>query len=139
MRASGPTISAESARKTTKEPLNGKSLNTLNNFFKSRMKLIEMNIDKIAALCRKYKVARLWVFGSILTPRFNDQSDVDFIVDFDERHIDLLDYADNFFNFIHEMEAVVGRKVDMVVNKSIRNHFFRQEVDETRKLLWSVQ
>lgn len=103
------------------------------------MKLIEMNIDKIAALCRKYKVARLWVFGSILTPRFNDQSDVDFIVDFDERHIDLLDYADNFFNFIHEMEAVVGRKVDMVVNKSIRNHFFRQEVDETRKLLWSVQ
>ena len=100
------------------------------------MKLIEMNIDKIAALCRKYKVARLWVFGSILTPRFNDQSDVDFIVDFDERHIDLLDYADNFFNFIHEMEAVVGRKVDMVVNKSIRNHFFRQEVDETKHLIY---
>ncbi len=32
------------------------------------MKLIEMNIDKIIALCRKYKVVKLWVFGSILTP-----------------------------------------------------------------------
>lgn len=103
------------------------------------MKLIEMNIDKIIALCKKYKVAKLWVFGSILTPRFNDDSDVDFLVDFDEGNIDLLDYADNFFNFIHEIEAVVGRKVDMVVNKSIKNRFFRAEVDETRKLLWSVQ
>lgn len=103
------------------------------------MKLIEMNIDKIIALCKKYKVAKLWVFGSILTPRFNDDSDVDFLVDFDEKRIDLLDYADNFFNFIHEIEAVVGRKVDMVVNKSIKNRFFRAEVDETRHLLWSAQ
>ena len=61
------------------------------------MKLIEKNIDKIIALCRKYKVAKLWVFGSILTPRFDDESDVDLLVDFDEQHIDLLDYADNFF------------------------------------------
>ena len=103
------------------------------------MKIIEMNIDKIIALCKKYKVAKLWVFGSILTPRFNDESDVDFLVDFDEQKIDLLDYADNFFNFIHEIEAIVGRKVDMVVNKSIRNRFFRAEVDETRKLVWSAQ
>lgn len=103
------------------------------------MKLIEMNMEKIAALCRKYRVAKLWVFGSILTHRFNDESDIDFLVDFDEKHIDLLDYADNFFDFIHEIEAVVGRKVDVVVNKSIKNRFFRAEVDETRKLLWSVQ
>ena len=103
------------------------------------MKLIEMNLEKIIALCKKYKVAKLWVFGSILTPRFNDNSDVDFLVDFDEKQIELLDYADNFFNFIHEIEGVVGRKVDMVVNKSIKNSFFRAEVDETRKLLWSVQ
>ena len=103
------------------------------------MKLIEMNIDKIIALCKKYKVAKLWVFGSILTPRFNDESDVDFLVDFDERNIELLDFADNFFDFIHEIEAVIGRKVDMVVNKSIKNRFFRAEVDENRKLLWSAQ
>ncbi len=103
------------------------------------MKLIEMNIDKIIALCKKYKVAKLWVFGSILTPRFNDRSDVDFLVDFDEERIELLDYADNFFDFIHAIEEVIGRKVDMIVNKSIRNRFFRQEVDQTRKLIWSLK
>ncbi len=83
-----------------------------------------MNLDKIIALCKKYKVAKLWVFGSILTPRFNDNSDIDFLVDFDENNIELLDYADNYFNFIHEIESLMGRKVDMVVNKSIKNRFF---------------
>lgn len=102
------------------------------------MKLIEMNLDKIIALCKKYKVAKLWVFGSILTPRFNDNSDIDFLVDFDENNIELLDYADNYFNFIHEIVSVMGRKVDMVVNKSIKNRFFRTEVDETRRLIWNV-
>lgn len=102
------------------------------------MKLIEMNLDKIIALCKKYKVAKLWFFGSILTPRFNDNSDIDFLVDFDENNIELLDYADNYFNFIHEIESVMGRKVDMVVNKSIKNRFFRTEVDETRRLIWNV-
>lgn len=102
------------------------------------MEFIEMNLDRIIALCKKYNVAKLWVFGSILTSRFNDQSDVDFLVDFDENKIDLFDYADNFFNFIHEIETVVGRKVDMIVNKSIKNRFFRAEVDETRHLLWTA-
>lgn len=48
------------------------------------MKLIELNLDKIIALCKKYKVAKLWVFGSILTDRFNDQSDIDFSFRFED-------------------------------------------------------
>ncbi len=103
------------------------------------MKLIELNIDKIIALCKKYKVKNLWVFGSILTPRFNDKSDVDLLVDFDDSNLALLDYADNFFDFIHALENVVGRKIDLTVNKSIKNRFFREEVDETRRLIWSAQ
>ena len=42
------------------------------------MKLIELNLEKICELCRKYKVKTLSVFGSILTDRFNDESDIDF-------------------------------------------------------------
>ena len=93
-------------------------------------------MDKIVALCKKYKVAKLWVFGSILTTRFNDRSDVDFIVEFDSDRLDILDYADNFFDFIHSIEDVVKRKIDMVVDSSIRNPYFRKEVNDTRRLIW---
>lgn len=102
------------------------------------MKLIELNMDKIIALCKKYKVAKLWVFGSILTSRFNDKSDVDFSVDFDAETINRegLDWADIFFDFMHELEALLGRRVDMVFDNNIRNKYFRKELDATKKLIY---
>lgn len=102
------------------------------------MKLIELNMDKIVALCKKYKVAKLWVFGSILTPRFNDQSDVDFSVDFDSDTIyhEGLDWADTFFDFMHGMEQIVGRRIDLVCDDAVKNPYFRKELDATKKLIY---
>ena len=100
------------------------------------MKLIEMNIDKIAALCRKYKVAKLWVFGSILTPRFTDESDVDFSVEFNYGMID--DIFVVFFDFIYELENLLNRKIDLTDYNSITNKYFKEEVDEKKQLLWSA-
>ncbi|MBD5232596.1 MAG: nucleotidyltransferase [Bacteroidales bacterium] len=102
------------------------------------MKLIEMNMDKIIALCKKYKVAKLWVFGSILTPRFNDESDVDFSVDFDADTINRegLDWADIFFDFMHELETLMQRRIDLVDETAIRNPYFRKELDNTKQLIY---
>ena len=98
------------------------------------MKLIEMNIDKIVALCKKYKVAKLWVFGSILTPRFNDDSDVDFSVVF---HYDQIqDLFVTFFDFIEELQLLLGRKVDMVDETAVKNSYFRRELDNTKQLIY---
>ena len=102
------------------------------------MKIIEMNIDKIIALCKKYKVAKLWVFGSILTPRFNDESDVDFSVDFDSDSIkrEGLDWADVFFDFMHELEDLFGRRIDLVCDDAVKNRIFRKELDSTKQLIY---
>ena len=102
------------------------------------MKLIELNIDKIISLCHKYRVAKLWVFGSILTPRFNDNSDVDFSVDFDSEAIrrEGIDWADTFFDFMHELEDVIGRKVDLVCDDSVSNPYFRKQLNSTKKLIY---
>lgn len=100
------------------------------------MKLIERNIDKIAALCRKYKVAKLWVFGSILTPRFSERSDIDFSVLFDASRIKEAEWADIFFDFIEDLEHLLGRKVDMVCDDVVSNSYFRKELDNTKRLIY---
>ncbi|MDE5785508.1 MAG: nucleotidyltransferase domain-containing protein, partial [Duncaniella sp.] len=91
------------------------------------------------ALCKKYKVSKLWAFGSILTSRFNDESDIDLLVVFDKTRIALLDMADTFFDFIDELEALFGRKVDLTDYSAISNKYFKEEVDENKLLLWSAQ
>lgn len=98
------------------------------------MKIIEMNLDKIIALCKKYKVEKLWVFGSILTSRFNDKSDVDFSVIF---HYDQIqDLFVTFFDFIEELQQLLGRKVDLVDETAVKNSYFRRELDRTKYLIY---
>lgn len=95
-----------------------------------------MNIDKIIELCKKFHVRKLWVFGSILTNRFNDKSDVDLCVDFDWDNISLMDAADNFFDFQYALEDLFDRKVDLTDDSAVRNRYFREELNEKRRLIY---
>ena len=94
------------------------------------MQLIEINIRKIIDICKRFHVRKLWVFGSILTNRFNDKSDVDLCVDFDKSRIDIFDYADNFFDFQYALEEIFGRKVDITEDGAVKNPYFRQELNK---------
>ena len=84
------------------------------------MKLIENNIQKIIDLCKTHKVHKLFVFGSILTNRFNDNSDIDLVVDFNKAEVS--DYFDNYFDFKYALENLFGREVDYWKNKRLRIH-----------------
>ncbi len=74
------------------------------------MNLISQNIEFINALCKSHKVKSLYAFGSILTDKFNDQSDIDLIVDF--RDVQLLDYADNYFDLKFSFEDTLKKSLD---------------------------
>jgi predicted nucleotidyltransferase len=98
------------------------------------MNLLENNIDKIKALCAKHKVKRLFAFGSILTNRFKNESDIDFVVDF--AGVELYDYADNYFDFKFSLENLFKRNVDLLEDKAINNPYLRQSIDSTKKLIY---
>ena len=98
------------------------------------MDLIERNINKLTILCKQHKVKELYIFGSILTQRFNDSSDIDFLVQFDK--IDILDYFDNYMDFKEKLETLFGREIDLLENQAIRNPIFRKVLDRDKKLVY---
>lgn len=103
------------------------------------MKLIELNLQQIFALCRKHKVKTLSVFGSILTDRFNDNSDVDLLVDFEDYDRDNpgdFDYVTNFFDLQDSLESLLKRKVDLIEEKGLRNKYFIANVNRTKQLIY---
>lgn len=99
------------------------------------MHLITDNIQKLFALCQRYKVSKLYAFGSILTPRFNDNSDVDILVNFNSE-INHNNYADNFIDLYNALKSLFGRDVDLVDETSVRNPYFKEELEETKHLIY---
>lgn len=98
------------------------------------MSVIDRNIEKIRALCNKHNVSKLFVFGSVLTDKYRQSSDIDFIVDFSE--IDIYDYADNYFNLKRSLEDLLNRQVDLLEEKAIKNPYLRQTIDSSKKLIY---
>lgn len=96
---------------------------------------LEKYIGNIRILCQKNKVKTLYVFGSILTDRFTDKSDIDLIVDIDS--IDPLDYADNYFNLKFALEELLNRQIDLLENKAIKNPYLRDNIDNSKILLYA--
>ena len=93
-------------------------------------------MGQIIALCKKHKVVQLFVFGSILTDKFNKDSDVDFTVVFDRDARPLLVYGENYFDFKFALEDLLKRPVDLVEYNAIKNPYFKEELDETKQLVY---
>lgn len=94
------------------------------------MSIIESNIGRIILLCKLHKVNTLFVFGSVLTDRFNDNSDIDMLVDFDTMPAEK--YAENYFDFSDALNKLLGRDIDLVEDKAIHNPVFRENVNRTK-------
>lgn len=89
---------------------------------------------QIAELCGKYNVRKLFAFGSVLTDRFNDESDIDLIVDFNKPAIK--DIFQTYFDFKYSLEDVFGRKVDLLEEQPIRNSYLRKNIEDTKTLIY---
>lgn len=83
-----------------------------------------------------HKVKTLSVFGSILTDRFTDSSDVDLLVDFEPVDHDTFDYVSNYFSLRDALELLFGRKVDLIEYGNNLNPIFKALVDKKKQLIY---
>ena len=99
--------------------------------------LIEQHRSEIEALCRKYRVKKLELFGSAASGEFNPAtSDIDFFYELDDKESS--DYADRFFNLMWDLEALLDRKVDLVSSKDAKNPYFLQVANRFRTTLYAA-
>ncbi|PKL79927.1 MAG: nucleotidyltransferase [Ignavibacteriae bacterium HGW-Ignavibacteriae-4] len=93
-------------------------------------KIIQNNIDKIKELCLLHKVKSLSLFGSITKNKFNSDSDIDFLVAFD--NMSHVEYADNYFILIEKLESLLKRKIDLVTDKSLSNPYLINSINKSK-------
>ena len=99
--------------------------------------LIEQRRPELEALCRKYRVKTLEVFGSAADGSWDPAcSDLDFLVQFLPEAA-----ARSFWGYFELREAlqeVFQRKVDLVMPSAIRNVYFLKAVNRQRKVLYAA-
>ena len=70
----------------------------------------------------------------MLTERFNNESDIDFVVDFEP--IDLFLYADNYYDLKFSLRDILKRPVDLLEDRAIKNPYLRQAINQKKLLIY---
>jgi len=99
--------------------------------------LLDAHLAELPALCRRFGVRRLELFGSATTGAFDpERSDLDFLVEFDANSAQLFD---RYFGLREALAALYGRNVDLVTVGALRNPYFIKSVDATRQLVYASE
>ncbi|MCL2289584.1 MAG: nucleotidyltransferase domain-containing protein [Bacteroidetes bacterium] len=96
---------------------------------------LNSHIQQIRELCERNKVERLYAFGSVLTERFSENSNVNFLYTF-KKDIPLLDVVDYYFRLQNDLEKMLSRTVDLTSEKDLTNPYFIKEVNATKQLIY---
>lgn len=99
--------------------------------------LIQNKLDKIIAACKEHHVEAISLFGSAAKDVMHEGSDIDFLVKFSDA-IDVLDYADNYFSLLEQLQGILKRKVDLVSGKSLKNPVLKEEIYQTKIDLYAA-
>lgn len=98
---------------------------------------IALHHEELRALCRRFRVRRLDLFGSAARGDFDpERSDVDFLVEF-ERDTPLHPF-DTYFGLKEELEALFGRRVDLVELSAVRNPYLKASIEQSRENVYAA-
>lgn len=93
---------------------------------------------ELERLCLLHRVQRLDLFGSAATGAYRpDESDLDFLVEFKPTESHRL-YADAYFGLLEGLEELFGGPIDLVVESTIDNPYFRESVEESRTPVYAA-
>jgi uncharacterized protein len=98
---------------------------------------VQHHLAAISHVCSKYGISRLEVFGSAARGEdfVEEASDADFLVEF-------LPYTqpglDEFFGAKADLEKILGRAVDLVQTKAVRNPYVMAGINQSRELVYAA-
>ena len=99
---------------------------------------IPLPIERIADFCKRWNIARLEVFGSVLRTDFGPESDVDFLVTYAPQS------GMTYFRLVdaeRELTELIGRRADLVSRRAIersKNPYRREPILASAQLLYAA-
>ncbi len=92
---------------------------------------IEPYMPQVIELLKQHQITRAYLFGSVLTEQFNDDSDLDVLVDI-RSDLDPTEAGGHLWDLTYALQDLLHRHVDLLTSRSLRNPYFIQQVNATK-------
>ena len=97
--------------------------------------IVATKLKDLQMLMGKHHIRKGYLFGSSVTGNFNENSDIDVLVEVDDR-IEPVTLGGHLWDLQFALEDLFGRKVDLFTTRALKNPIFIREVNKTRELVY---
>ncbi len=85
--------------------------------------LLKNNKEAIKQICCMYGVKKLYAFDSVMSKKFDSNSDIDFLISFSD-DLSIEDYTNNYFSLHYKLRELLQRELDLITERSLSNSYF---------------
>ena len=97
--------------------------------------VLKKKLPEVQTLFKKYKVKRAYAFGSVCTPYFTDESDIDFLITFEDG-LDPLVQGENWWSLYYALQKLMNRAIDLVSESTLQNPYFSKFLNKTKTTIY---
>ena len=96
---------------------------------------IQQQLPLVIELFKNHKIKNAYVFGSAVTNKFNENSDVDFLINFVDG-LDPLEQGELKWSLRFALEDTIHRNIDLLSENSLTNPYFIQSINQNKQLIY---
>lgn len=93
---------------------------------------------ELIAICQALNIKRLYAFGSVVSERFRDDSDIDFLISFSD-NLSVDEYTENYFALHYKLRELFKREIDIVTERTLSNPYFIESINESKQLIYEAR
>lgn len=106
-------------------------------YLRNMQRIIENRRKELAQECKSLQIDKLYAFGSVVSQKFNEESDIDLLISFSDK-LSIEEYTNNYFTLHYRLRELFKRDVDIVTERSLSNPYFIESINENKVLLYEA-
>ena len=97
--------------------------------------LLEKRKKELQRICQTLKIKRLYAFGSVVSVRFNEKSDINFLISFHD-NLSVEEYTNNYFSLHYQLQDLFKQEIEIVTERTLSNPYFIKSINESKELIY---
>jgi predicted nucleotidyltransferase len=95
----------------------------------------QAQLPLVKKLFKEHKIKSAYAFGSVVSETFNEESDIDLLINFQDG-LEPLEKGEMWWNLHDTLRNIFNRKIDLLIENSLKNLYFIEEVNEKKQLIY---
>ncbi len=99
--------------------------------------VLQSQLPVLVKLLKNHKIKSAYAFGSVVSDKFNDDSDIDLLINFEDS-VGALELGEKWWALHDALKETFNRNIDLLIETSLKNPYLIEDINEKKQLIYAA-